>query len=485
MPIPWSFRFLLPPVRRPVRLLCLILVLLSLSPSACVTTLPYRTRFDGTEQSSASGTRCTTTEDRRCKVYYTVSEGDRDANAVHLAFVEFDEQGYQQADKLTDKVLEAIRDLADKKPLLMIVYAHGWKHNASAEDDNVKAFEELLARMAEEDHAACRLATSKCHDREVVGVYLGWRGLATRVEPFKELSFWQRKSRSIRAGIDGASQVVSELAAIRARSNALDAGRGEPGHTRLILTGHSFGAGLMYSATQQLLLRDMARAQDGQPIAGDVADLVVLVNPAIEAARARALKLAASKRSFPLQQLPLMAVFTSESDKATAIAFPLGRGLSTLLMHHTSEHADTAIASAANQRAENRTAMGQYEPWRTHTLDLTRLTEEQARKAGQRDLSTRTASLRNAACGWRKFQRNKEDGGSDTWSLDEMTLLRDPRVQGNRQRRNPYLFVKVNGKIIKDHSDIWGWGFSEFLYKFIAVQGIAADANRNCEPGQA
>lgn len=470
------------------RLGCLAVLLVSLSFSGCATTEPYRTHFDQNERVAAGDPPCSSPSRKECRVFYTISPASNEANAVRMAFVEFDEQGYQQADKLTAKALAAIENLAREKPLLMIVYAHGWKHNASEGDDNVRDFKHLLLQMADEDHKACRVVEPSsgsqpaCYRREVVGVYLGWRGLATTVEPFNELSFWQRKSRAHRVGIDGASQVVSELSAIRARSNARDNARNEAGHTRLILTGHSFGAALMYSATQQLLLRDMARTEDAQPIAGDVADLVVLVNPAVEAARARALRLAASKRSFPSQQLPLMAVFTSESDAATGFLFPLGRGLSTFLMHHTPRRADTDIASAADQRKENTTTMGKYQPWQTHVLELTPSATDRSRKSGQSAFVANAGSLGNAACGWRRFQRNHEDGGNDVWSLDEMTLKRDPEIQGDTQRRNPYLFVKVDKRIIKDHSDIWGPSFSAFLYKFIAVQGIAADDRLNCEP---
>lgn len=61
------------------------------------------------------------------------------------------------------------------------------------------------------------------------------------------------------------------------------------------------------------------------------ADLVVLINPALEAARYATLsEMPNERRRYFESQLPVLAVLTSEDDDATGLAFPLGRWFSTL-----------------------------------------------------------------------------------------------------------------------------------------------------------
>lgn len=66
-----------------------------------------------------------------------------------LSFVEFSEHG-----NLIDPAAVAltgtrIRELkADGKKLIVLVYIHGWRHDASPGDGNVRSFRETLRRVA-------------------------------------------------------------------------------------------------------------------------------------------------------------------------------------------------------------------------------------------------------------------------------------------------------------------------------------------------
>ena len=109
------------------------------------------------------------------------------APEAHLGFVEFDDQGALHNRALAKSVTAKVRKLSEEAPLLVIVFAHGWKHSARADDSNVQDFADMLLRIAKEDREACA-GVAGCQDRKVVGVYVGWRGLSASVEPFKELS---------------------------------------------------------------------------------------------------------------------------------------------------------------------------------------------------------------------------------------------------------------------------------------------------------
>lgn len=447
-------------------IIALALVLLA----ACTPTTAYRKHL------ASPGTECRVTSDRSCPgdVLYEVlpqaadasgADAETDAAArataaadapksVHLGFVEFDDQGYLLEPALKDELMQRIEAMAVQQPLLIVVYAHGWKHNAADGDTDIAAFQKLLLRVAAADHEVCK--RSACARRHVVGVYLGWRGLSATLEPFKELSFWSRKSRAHRVGTDGATEVIAELAKIKSSSNALP-GRSRSDETRLVLTGHSFGGALMYSATEQLLIRDSAFPTRGT-LRRNVADLVVLVNPAFEAARFHAIQRKASRLAFDRTQRPILAVFTSKTDTATGVAFPLGRGLSTLFQSYTSPE----------QRSQNVTALGHYAPFHTHELNL----EAAAKRTTTEPIAL--PALAPSLCGWQDFQ----SGHSDTWELGDLSFTRLPRMRVDGQRQNPYMVVSVDGGIIAGHSGIWGERFSEFLYRFVAVQ--SARPGRAC-----
>lgn len=369
-------------------------------------------------------------------------------NPVHLGFVEFDDQGEPHRPDAASAVMARIRALADDGPVLVIVFAHGWKHSAAANDENVAAFASLLQRIAIEDKTACS-AGSDCAKRKTVGVFLGWRGLAARAEPFRTLSFWSRKNRSLRVGIDGATQVLSELGQIT----------GTQRHHRLVLTGHSFGAGLMYSAAQQLLMHDLATTPGSKTVPHGTADLVVLVNAAIEAGRFQNIQQRAAGRSYDCRQVPILAWFTSRTDMANRSLFPIGRRLSTL----TQAHVDGA------QAKRNRTAVGFHEPYQSHTL----------RRAEDDELADAPATLRFSGYSerWRAFQR----GDSGNWQTGDMVLSRIHDAPGDPRRFNPYFNVIVDGSIIDNHSGIWGEEFSSFLYRFVAAR--FSRPPQGCEPG--
>lgn len=401
---------------------------------ACVGCVPgtsYRTQLRTTDY-------CVAEHQADCAhdVLHVVGGTPAGASTVLAGFVEFDDQGYLRRPELKDDLITHLDNLAQTRPLLVVVFAHGWKHNAAASDGNVQAFNRLLLKLAAADRNVC--ANQPCQQRQVVGIYLGWRGLSNRLEPFNTFSFWNRKSRAHRVGGDGAAEVLAELAKIKSK----DRPEGIEKHSRMIVTGHSFGGALVYNAINQTLLRDTAFLNRDHRVNRTVADLVVLVNPAFEAARFHAIQRKAGEFEFAAGQRPIMAIFTSESDTATKRAFPIGRALATVF----SEHRD------AEQRRENIRAIGHYDPFRTHELLLTS------------DGESGPVELGAIACSWKDYRK----GLSDHWQAGPVVLQR--LSTSGAHRFNPYMVVRVADGIISGHSEIWGEQFADFLYRFVAVQ---------------
>jgi pimeloyl-ACP methyl ester carboxylesterase len=398
----------------------------------------------------STGSVCVATNSGECSQdpWYQLASGQStDArnpkNSVHLGFVEFDDQGALFAPELKDGVMNRLRDLSEKHSLLIVVFAHGWKHNASAGDTNVEDFANILQRIAWYDEQVCEHAS--CANRRVVGLYLGWRGLSATIEPFKELSFWTRKNRAQRVGSDGVVEVLSEVAKIKANG-------ADKVNNRLIVAGHSFGAAVIFTALQQQLVHDTVFVHSGGGVNRNAANLIVLVNPAFEALRFSALERRGESMIHPKTQRPVLAVFTSREDTATRKAFPAGRTLGTLFQGHVSKR----------EAEQNRTALGHYKPFITHELNLA----NSSQRGAEEPLSLKTFD--DVACAWQNFQA----GTSESWPLGDLELSRRDRMQTGSQRQNPFYNVSVDPGIIASHSDIWGQRFSEFLYRFVAVQSL-------------
>jgi len=76
-----------------------------------------------------------------------------------------------------------------ERGVLTVVFVHGWKHNASAEDENVASFRKLLPKVAK-----------MTPTRRVIGVYVGWRGLSIDWGDWlTNISYWDRKATAEQA----------------------------------------------------------------------------------------------------------------------------------------------------------------------------------------------------------------------------------------------------------------------------------------------
>ncbi|MDN5849601.1 MAG: lipase family protein, partial [Nitrococcus sp.] len=213
----------------------------------------------------------------------TASEG----NHYLLGFIEFDDQGQLWDRQQMSAVVNKLIGEAANKNLLMVVFVHGWKHNAAPDDANVATFREMLRELTDaEVKLAKGLGTSarapKRPPREIVGVYIGWRGASVTLPLIKELTFWDRKNTAQKVGRGGVTEVLSRLESIKRVKQHI----GESGHTRLVIVGHSFGGAVVYTALSHILENRFVRTTGPageQSDVGGFGDLVVLINPALEA----------------------------------------------------------------------------------------------------------------------------------------------------------------------------------------------------------
>jgi len=360
-----------------------------------------------------------------------------------LGFIEFDDQGQLFDRQQMKAVLTALNEQAALQDLLIIVFVHGWKHSAAPRDENIQMFRDMLIHTGELESAINRQLDAP--PRKIVGVYLGWRGASITVPVIKELTFWERKNTAHKVGNGGVTEVLNRLDLLRRTRNSLYPD--QPGRTRLVVVGHSFGGAVVYSALHQILNDRFIRTKGPDGQVSDVrgfGDIVVLLNPAFEAIRFTPLSDMSTERGhyFP-SQLPVLAILTSEADWATRIAFPLGRHFSTMFENERDikrRNAVTRTEEIVSEADANVTAIGHFEPYRTHFL-----------RPSAADSSSNTttllsnlqlfATIRN---GWLTDHPGSQiNFGS--------TLLQRTRDSAGR---NPYLLIKVDKNLIPNHNDI-------------------------------
>ncbi|MGA2556077.1 MAG: hypothetical protein ABSG04_07370, partial [Verrucomicrobiota bacterium] len=285
-----------------------------------------------------------------------------------VGFVEFDDQGWlygpngSSKRRQIDTVMERFAAEGETNGLLLVAFVHGWKHNADARDTNVAMFHHVLRELGTMEE----LLSKKQHhpQRRVVGLYVGWRGLSYDLEPFKELSFWDRKNTAEVVGHGAAIELLSQLEVIRNQNNRKfeqAIANHERKATKLMILGHSFGGDIVFSAVAPVLLERMVENYDGAGTPQSprsLGDLVVLINPAFEAARFETLQRVAATKPFPPGTNCTLAVFTSSADWATGLAFPLGRRVSTLFESYVDRE----------QAEANVIAVGHYAPYLNYQL---------------------------------------------------------------------------------------------------------------------
>lgn len=338
-----------------------------------------------------------------------------------LFFIELDEQGRfyddSQMDALTkflNEKEEQNKNPATRVDLSIVTFVHGWRHNAESEDLNVKLARETLSYTFNGEIPKPHPNPS-AKPREVVGIYVGWRGLSTKGPTFWELiSVWDRKNTAQNVAVGSIRELFSLLKAYQESANATDnnipcqdpkfynVGGREPFHckrVRLLIVGHSFGGLMVYNAVAGSLIDSVTRgllvepadehckdefdAKPGKPsaIVSSYADLIVLVNPAVEGARFEALHQAVARRAridpgkagaFCPNQRPVLIAFTSEFDYATRYAFWAARVLNTVF-ESTHPVAETLSPEQQGYLAKEEyttsiNAMGHIPRFHTHIL---------------------------------------------------------------------------------------------------------------------
>jgi hypothetical protein len=241
-----------------------------------------------------------------------------------LAIVEFDDQGRCYDRGQMDAVAERLDALAPEnqpaqgQDVILVVFVHGWKHDARSDDDNLTAFRVLLKETAEHERAG---VSPGAKPRPVLGLFVGWRGLSEfgLGDAVANATFWGRQAAGQRVATGSPRELFGRLRHYRNRR------RKQGGNPLLVIAGHSFGGMIVFSALAQSLI-EAASAPAGRMVP-QFADLVLLVNPAIEGSRYLPIQDLVSSPAFrkrTTRQLPVFICAQAENDQPVGTWFPVG-----------------------------------------------------------------------------------------------------------------------------------------------------------------
>ena len=315
-----------------------------------------------------------------------------------LAIVEFDDQGRCYHRSQMDAVaarLDALR--AAGEDVIILVFVHGWKHDARSDDENLCSFRRLLARTVAYEASLAPSGTV----RKVLGIFVGWRGLTTYgpTDLVADTTFWGRQEAGHRVATGSPRELFGRLR--HYRNSRLN----RNGAPLLVIAGHSFGGMIVFSSLAQSLIE---AASDTDPqISPRFADLVLLVNPAIEGARYLPIYDLVSRPEFAARspQLPLFICAQADNDQPVGTWFPVGNFRNRLSEDYLGDLEKRCVTHA----------IGFIDEFRTHRLDA--------------------------------------EDSSGPASLDP------PGVE----HANPFWVVRANRTVIDGHGGIWQEPFEQFL----------------------
>ncbi|MCI5193076.1 MAG: hypothetical protein D3915_08085 [Candidatus Electrothrix sp. AU1_5] len=395
------------------------------------------------ERLEETPTVCRYSEEEKCEESYLQYAPDGN---YRLAFLDIDDQGHfgRQRKQLND-VLEFIQE--GNKAKRIILFVHGWHHGGIEGDTNLVLFRKLLS------------TSSRNTEKDVVGIYVSWRGDSITVPLLKELTFWDRKNTSEEVGRGALLEFLVRLEQIWRKDRDV-----KKINSNLITIGHSFGASVVLSSLKGILIERFATSSPTDEKPPGFGDLVVLVNPAIEAIHYANLREIIEEKEnhgqlkFKTNLRPRLIIATSENDFATKYVFQFGRALSTIFESHrdierVNRNDDVETFS---QGEMDRNTVGHYSKFLTHRLS----TENEL------DLDLTTCELKPEPPALYSSRTEK----SEVWPIplefeggSKMML----EHLGNSSAYNPYWVVKVNKNIIPNHSKILTGNFVCFIRRFL------------------
>jgi hypothetical protein len=406
------------------------------------------------------------------KQFPVAGTGDPERNDF---VVQFDDYGQIWDQSEADRALARISSLARRSNVVVSVFVHGWHHDANPKNKNLTDFRRSIAdirsKLTDEAERSNRIyRESRRHltgseELTMVSVYVGWRG---RSLPgmLDYLTFWGRKPAAERVGSGDLREFMSRLNMIyEERLSMRNQGRTKQ-FMGLTAIGHSFGAQVLFKAVQQdiekQLMEKTVSVGQGHPNSAKVSDLrgygdlVVLLNPAMEAMQYERIWKLSSSLEFSTRQSPVMLVISSAGDLPRQVFFPAGRLIDSAMFRP---------GFREKQRQMWIKALGEHRETRTHSLHLHEDKSDIFSGFDPSVYSSNPDSIRN-------------------FDLTRIPAIGGVELKPNTvdQKVNPFIVAYADVKVLLNHTEIFEEEIGRFLTDYIAiVQGKRLLANDGSE----
>jgi hypothetical protein len=476
------------------------IVAVALLAAGCAEDVAYRTEaFDPSSPGATSWPETCAIKERKgpslpvCSGKASIEHrGSRDdpagtENGYVLGFVEYDDQGMPQDDRQEKdliKILEWIRDV-DRKKMIIVVYAHGWKHNAHHEDKDVDLFQRFLESVNKYERLRVESANGDpdVKQRKVVGIYIGWRGQSIDLPLLEQATFWTRKNTAERVGDSGQLQKLLEKirrVKITSNGNGPEETPGGNNGTQLITIGHSFGGYLLQEALRPYIVAGGYKLDESLETADAVGygDFILLINPAFEGTKYEAIQDMGFERQYTAGQRPVTMIVTARNDWATGWAFPIGR-LYTIAQSAPHEGEREAVLNT----------VGHIERFRTHIL-RTRRDEAGNPLPGDTDQAPDSQDYAQSPqeIGQKSFDDRREEPDAGALSdlahriiafgkIEMIPVTQEPPAN------YPYLVAYADSDIINGHNGIYNEDLHRFIIALIGEEVLTKQPTRELGEG--
>lgn len=362
-----------------------------------------------------------------------------------LAFVEFGEEGSYYDSSQIKYAKELIQQ---RKAPLVVVFLHGWHHNAKPTDNDVVRFQRALGLLSKAEV-----------NRNIVGIYLGWRGESLSGPPGLNslLTYYDRKA--------AAERLANNFDCFNAIGTCVGATNEQ--HGRALIVGHSFG-GLVLERAVKASLMDASSGGGNVNLNGS---LIVTMNPATESVLTRQildgldgrLEYDPAQRSYvstvtktPVIEgtAPLAVSITSTNDKATGMLFPLSSWI-WQSFHPARGWQKVPVPGTEAEVYEARffrQTPGNSELIHNFTAENPTPAEPKKRAAFienlHRDYNPNALTFLTSAKQQKQTEgASKETANSGPWQLWSLAHKKNANV--------PYWVIQVPPEIVNDHGGIW------------------------------
>ena len=384
---------------------------------------------------------------------------------------------------------------------LVVVFVHGWHHGPRTCDRDLCCFRRVMEQIS--TGRTARLAAEKKPPENVVGLYIGWRGESMAIRGVNLTTLQNRKRVAERIGRTAGKEILLELDDLWNENHRM----------KLVSVGHSLGGAFLFKAAKGTLTgnvsdieqkrirsyritrakcdREEALTAKRKALRAGIGDVMVLVNPAIEASEYVAFdkdlkdvawsgkghdELVAARQPYDKNapydhgQLPVLVTLASKADTAVRTIFPIARYL-------------TLNFSEAGSRG-----LGHYAPFVTHQLSSMSepITKEEKTERKPRQRNADECDCTMLADDLRLPDRKLDLARSgERQEFGNYVLQLDPtRAQRGWDAHSPYYVIQTTAKIAAEHSDIFNKEFVGFLVNFIDAfeRAPSYERNRGCPP---